>query len=170
MLKAAGRTPVTVQQNLSRLIASPRTFNLVVSNIPGPTVPMYMLGCNLEGAYPVVPLADQHAVSVGMITVHDRACFGVYADREALPDAEVLAHDIDDAITELLAGTHRVFETGSLLTRARATKPEGGSPFRSARPAPPVEPDVSSAEPAAGSDFERELQHLANHGTPRPNA
>jgi hypothetical protein len=93
-----------VQHTLSRFIASPRTFNLVVSNIPGPTVPMYMLGCPLEATYPVVPLADRHALSVGMTTVRDQACFGVYADRETLPDVDGLAHDIDEAIAELLAG------------------------------------------------------------------
>ena len=38
-----------------------------------------------------------------MTTVRDQACFGVYADREALPDADRLARDIDEAITELLA-------------------------------------------------------------------
>ena len=63
-------------------------FNLTVSNIPGPREPMYMLGCELEEAYPVVPLADEHALSIGMTTVKDRACFGLYADREALPDAD----------------------------------------------------------------------------------
>jgi WS/DGAT/MGAT family acyltransferase len=103
-LKAAGHTPGVIQNAISRLIASPRTFNLVVSNIPGPAEPMYMLGCPLEATYPVVPLADRHALSVGMTTVRDRACFGVYADREAFPDAGVLARDIDDAIAELLAG------------------------------------------------------------------
>jgi hypothetical protein len=112
VLKAAARTPVAVQQTLSRLIASPRAFNLVVSNIPGPTVPLYMLGCPLHATYPVVPLADNHAVSVGMTTIHDQACFGVYADRQALPDVDILARDIDRAITELLAcaaeGTHGV--------------------------------------------------------------
>jgi hypothetical protein len=103
VLKAAARTPVTVQQTLSRFVASPRTFNLVVSNIPGPAVPMYMLGCPLQATYPVVPLSEHHAVSVGMTTVQDQACFGVYADRERLPDVDMLAHDIDRAITELKA-------------------------------------------------------------------
>lgn len=102
-LKAAAHTPSPVQHALSRMIASPRTFNLVVSNIPGPTVPLYMLGCELRATYPVVPLADRHAVSVGMTTVGDRACFGVYADREALPDVDRLARHIDEAIGELLA-------------------------------------------------------------------
>ncbi len=105
-LKAAERTPVALQGALARVFASAHTFNLVVSNIPGPRLPLYLLGCRLEGAYPVVPLADSHALSVGMTTVDDRACFGVYADREALPDADALARDIRDAIAELLARTH----------------------------------------------------------------
>jgi diacylglycerol O-acyltransferase / wax synthase len=104
-LKAAAHTPGVVQHAISRIMASPRTFNLVVSNIPGPPEPLYMLGCPLNATYPVVPLADHHAVSVGMTTIRDQACFGVYADRESLPD--ILAHDIDQAITELLAGTHQ---------------------------------------------------------------
>jgi hypothetical protein len=58
-------------------------------------------GCALEAAYPVVPLADGHAVSVGMTTIGGRACFGVYADREALFDAGLLAGDIDSALSEL---------------------------------------------------------------------
>jgi hypothetical protein len=102
-LKAAEHTPGVVQHAISRVIASPRTFNLVVSNIPGPTEPMYLLGCPLEATYPVVPLADQHAVSIGMTSIGERACFGVYADREVLPDAGALAGDIDNALTELLA-------------------------------------------------------------------
>jgi WS/DGAT/MGAT family acyltransferase len=101
-LKAAEHTPARVQHVLSRMIASPRTFNLVVSNIPGPTGQPYLRGCPLTEVYPVVPLADRHAVSVGMTTVRDRACFGVSTDREALPDADALARDIDDAISELL--------------------------------------------------------------------
>ena len=103
-LKAAAHTLPPVQNTLSRFIASPRTFNLVVSNIPGPAEPMYMLGCPLEATYPVVPLTDRHALSIGMTTVRDRACFGVYSDRATLPDADGLARDIDNAITELLAG------------------------------------------------------------------
>jgi hypothetical protein len=101
--KAAEHAPGPVQHAISRIFASPRTFNLVVSNIPGPAQPMYMHGCRLEAAYPVVPLADRHALSVGMTSVRDRACFGIYADREAIPDADDFARDVDAAITELLA-------------------------------------------------------------------
>ena len=78
----------------------------MVSNIPGPArADVHARLSRCEAVYPVVPLSDRHRVSVGMTTVCERACFGVYADREALPDAHMLAHDIDVAISELLACT-----------------------------------------------------------------
>jgi len=94
--------PRAAQHALSRRIASPRTFNLTVSNIPGPREPMYMRGCKLEEAYPVVPIADEHAVSIGMTTVRDTACFGLYAARDPLPDSDRLAESVDHSIDELL--------------------------------------------------------------------
>ncbi len=123
-LKLAEHTPGVVQHAISRMIASPRMFNLVVSNIPGPAAPTYMLGCPLQAAYPVVPLSDRHAVSVGMTTIGEHACFGVYADRQALPDPSRLAGDIDDALSELLA---RAEQTTRILSshdpRAAAAEP-----------------------------------------------
>ena len=98
-----GYAPRVVQRLLSRLAASPRAFNLVVSNIPGPREPLYMLGCELAEVYPVVPLADGHAVSIGMTTIKDEAFFGIYADRESLPDADLLAECLDESLDELLA-------------------------------------------------------------------
>jgi diacylglycerol O-acyltransferase / wax synthase len=102
MLKALGYAPRPLQHAVARLVASPRAFNLVVSNIPGPPLALYMLGCELEEAYPVVPLADQHAVSIGMTTINDRAFFGIYADRQMLPDADLLAADVDDSVEDLI--------------------------------------------------------------------
>jgi diacylglycerol O-acyltransferase / wax synthase len=101
-LQALGRAPRIVQHAASHLVASPRVFNLVVSNIPGPPMPLYMLGCELTEVYPIVPLAGGHALAIGMTTVQRDACFGLYADREALPDTDRLAGHIDAAIDELL--------------------------------------------------------------------
>jgi WS/DGAT/MGAT family acyltransferase len=101
-LRALGHAPRMVQHAASHLAASPRAFNLVVSNIPGPRIPLYMRGCELKEVYPVVPLANSHALSIGMTTVQREACFGLYADRDALPNADRLADHIDAAIDELL--------------------------------------------------------------------
>jgi diacylglycerol O-acyltransferase len=101
-LQALAHGPRTLQRAASHLVASSLAFNLVVSNIPGPTQPLYMLGCRLTHAYPVVPLAEGHALSIGMTTVQGEACLGVYADRQALPDVDRLAGHLDSAIDELL--------------------------------------------------------------------
>jgi len=103
VLGAIGYAPRLVQRILTRLVSSPRTFNLVVSNIPGPREPLWMLGCPLREAYPVVPLADQHALAIGVTSIRDGLCFGLYADRKTLPDVDRLAGFIDAEIDQLLA-------------------------------------------------------------------
>jgi len=102
ILDLAAAAPSVVQRAMSRLVASPRTFNVVVSNIPGPQLPTWMLGCRLREAYPIVPLADRHALSIGFTSIDGGAFFGIYADRDAGPDAEHLAHDIGAELDELL--------------------------------------------------------------------
>ena len=110
VLQAAAYLPRVLQRLMSRAVASPRLFNLVVSNIPGPREPMYMCGMELEDAYPIVPLAERHALSIGITTVKDEACFGLYADQATLPDAERLARHLGAEIDALaaLAGGDRV--------------------------------------------------------------
>jgi diacylglycerol O-acyltransferase / wax synthase len=102
MLKLLGYAPHTLQHAISRLMANQRTFNLTVSNIPGPREPLYMLGCELEEVYPVVPIPDDHAVSIGLTTIKDQAFFGIYSDCQSLPDADRLARGIGESIDELL--------------------------------------------------------------------
>jgi diacylglycerol O-acyltransferase len=102
VMRSLGFVPAPVQRLASRLIASPRAFNLTVSNIPGPPEPLYMLGCELVEAYPVVPIADRHALSIGVTTVGDGAYFGLYADPESLPQGDWLAGAIDRSIDELI--------------------------------------------------------------------
>jgi diacylglycerol O-acyltransferase len=104
LLDLAAQTPRPVRGPISRVVASPRTFNLVVSNIPGPAEPLYMAGCRLQAAYPIVPLAERHDLSIGMTTIRDRACFGLYADRESLPDVDMIATSLEDAIDDLAVG------------------------------------------------------------------
>ena len=103
LVRLAGYAPRTLQRAVSRLVSSPRTFDLVVSNIPGPPEPLWMLGCPLEEAYPIVPFADEHSLSIGLTTVCEEAFLGLYADRRALPDADRLAELVDAEFDELLA-------------------------------------------------------------------
>src|SRR4051794_28297986 len=78
-------------------------FNISVSNIPGPMdAELRLAGCRLVEAYPIVPLAEGHSVSIGMTTVGHQAFFGLYADPQAL-DADELALDLNAAIDELVS-------------------------------------------------------------------
>ena len=106
-LKLAGSAPRAVQRLVSRVMASPRMFNLVVSNIPGPSEPMYMAGCELKEAYPVVPLAQGHTLSIGMTTVRDRACFGLYADGKGLAGVGKVAAALERSTDELMEVSRR---------------------------------------------------------------
>lgn len=102
-LQALARMPKTVQRALAEAVAHPRLFNLVVSNLPGPALPLHLRGCRLRELHPAVPLADRHALSIGVATVAGRACFGLYHDKATLPDADALAADLDASIDELVA-------------------------------------------------------------------
>jgi diacylglycerol O-acyltransferase / wax synthase len=104
-VQSIGLVPAPVRKAVSRFVASPRTFNLVVSNIPRPTERLYLRGCELKEAYPVVPLADRHALSIGVTNVGEELCFGLYADRESLPDAQSVAEDLEESIDELLVAS-----------------------------------------------------------------
>ena len=103
VLDALGYAPRMVRRLASRLIASPQVSNLTISNIPGPQIPLYLIGCEVTRAYPVVPLVDGHGISIGMTTVGGQACFGVYAQAELAGEADLIAERIDAAIDELLA-------------------------------------------------------------------
>jgi diacylglycerol O-acyltransferase / wax synthase len=96
-------TPGPLQHALAHTFAHPRLFNLTISSVPGPAVPRYLRGCRLREVHSAVPLAGRHALSIGVVTVAGNACFGVLADKEALPDADALGAALDEAVDELLS-------------------------------------------------------------------
>jgi diacylglycerol O-acyltransferase / wax synthase len=97
------RTPGPLQHALAHAFAHPRLFNLTISSVPGPAVPRYLRGCRLREVWSAVPLADRHALSIGVVTVAGTACFGLFADAETLPDADSLGADLEAALDELVA-------------------------------------------------------------------
>jgi hypothetical protein len=102
LLAALSWAPRPLRRVTAHALASPQLSNLTISNIPGPRVPLYLMGSELRSAYPVVPLAAGHRISIGMTTIHERACFGVYAEAELAADADRILRGIDRSIDELL--------------------------------------------------------------------
>jgi diacylglycerol O-acyltransferase / wax synthase len=100
----SGFAPPTLHALGARLVSSlsRRVFNLVVTNVPGPQFPLYAGGALMVAAYPVVPLAKGQAVSVGLTSYNGGVFYGLNADRDAMPDLDVLAQCIEDALVELV--------------------------------------------------------------------
>lgn len=90
LLGALGILPEPLRDAAARLAASPRMYNLTISNVPGPRFPVYLRGCELREAAPVIPLPDHHALSIGIFTYRDQLTFAGYADPAALPDVGYL--------------------------------------------------------------------------------
>lgn len=93
--------PPTIMSQAARLQSRQRFFNLVVTNIPGPQYPLYLLGRRLDAFYPVVPLAHHQALGIAIMSYDGRLGFGLLADYDTLPDLEDLADDLSKAIAEL---------------------------------------------------------------------
>ena len=98
---ALGMLPDPLRTGAARMVGSKRVYNLTVSNIPGPRFPLYVQGAELLEAYPVVPIAEDHALSIGMFSYRDHMHFGLYADPEALPDVRGLPDALNAAMLAL---------------------------------------------------------------------
>jgi diacylglycerol O-acyltransferase len=99
----SGFAPPTIMAQAARLQARQRLFNLVVTNVPGPQFPLYLLGRELEAVYPMVPLAENTALGIAILSYNGQLNFGLVADYDALADVEVLADELRSAIEELAA-------------------------------------------------------------------
>jgi WS/DGAT/MGAT family acyltransferase len=118
LLGALGALPSPLKDVAARAAASPRVYNLTVSNVPGPRVPVYMLGAELAEVHPVVPIPEGHALSIGIFTYRDSAFFGLYADPDALPEVERLPAALSASI---LALERAVREVPAALPSAAGT-------------------------------------------------
>jgi diacylglycerol O-acyltransferase / wax synthase len=95
--------PPTILAQASRLNFSTRLFNLLVTNIPGPQVPLYVLGRRLEDLFPVAFLPEDHALAVAIMSYNGGLDYGLLGDYDAMPDLEVVADGIEASLAELLA-------------------------------------------------------------------
>ncbi len=103
LTELSGFAPPTIVAQAARLQARQRLFNLVVTNVPGPQLPLYVLGRELEGLYPMVPLAENTALGIAIMSYNGQLNFGLVSDYDALRDLETLAEELRSTIEELVA-------------------------------------------------------------------
>ena len=101
LTELAGFAPPTIASQAARLQSRQRLFNLVVTNVPGPQVPLYLLGHRLKALYPVVPLTKNTSLGVAAMSYCGRLSFGLLADYDALPDLGDVVADFKGALFDL---------------------------------------------------------------------
>jgi WS/DGAT/MGAT family acyltransferase len=126
LLRGMDALPGFVKERAARLAASPRMYNLTVSNVPGPRIPLYAAGAKVETIYPVIPSPDEHALSIGVLSYAGGVHFAAYADPSVLPEAADLGPLFRAAIQEL----------ESAVGTARAPSERRGAHHQAAAPIP----------------------------------
>jgi diacylglycerol O-acyltransferase len=128
IIEATGWAPPTINRLLSSAMSRPLLFNLVVSNVPGPQQPLYLLGRRLREIYPFVPLSPQnHALAIGMISYDGAVYVGLASDRDVVPDLDDLVGAIRAALREQPVPRRRPSK------KAAAARPAKRRPAKRAR-------------------------------------
>jgi diacylglycerol O-acyltransferase / wax synthase len=94
--------PPTLLAQAARINFSTRLFNLTVTNVPGPQVPLYVLGRELEDIFPIGFLPPNQALFVAIMSYNGGINFGLLADYDSMDDVDVIASGIETAIAELV--------------------------------------------------------------------
>jgi len=95
--------PPTILAQASRLNFSTRLFNLIVTNVPGPQFPLYVLGREMLQAYPVAFLPESHALAIAIMSYNGQMNFGLLGDYDALPDIDSLGESIAAELAMLVS-------------------------------------------------------------------
>ncbi|MGA9859806.1 MAG: wax ester/triacylglycerol synthase family O-acyltransferase [Solirubrobacteraceae bacterium] len=134
--------PPTVLAQASRLNFSTRLFNLLVTNIPGPQMPLYVLGRELEDLFPVAFLPEDHALAVAIMSYNGSLDYGLLGDYDAMPDIDIVADGIESTLAELLAAARsgRPRRQTDAQARKNDATPAGDTPAvaPNGKPAPIV--------------------------------
>jgi diacylglycerol O-acyltransferase len=93
--------PPTLLAQSARINFSTRLFNLVVTNVPGPQMPLYVLGRELEDCFPVGFLPPNQALFIAIMSYNGGIDFGLLADYDSMDDVDVVAEGIEGSIAEL---------------------------------------------------------------------
>lgn len=103
IINAVGFGPATLHAAAARLASniSSRTYNLAVTNVPGPQTARYLGGARLVASYPVMPLTPSQSLTIGLTSYDGSVFVGVNADFDSVPDLDVLVADLRESVVEL---------------------------------------------------------------------
>jgi diacylglycerol O-acyltransferase len=93
--------PPTLLAQASRVNFSTRLFNLIVTNVPGPQFPLYLLGREMEEIVPIAFLPENHALAIAIMSYNGKVDFGLLADYDAMPDLDDFGALLEESLAEL---------------------------------------------------------------------
>ena len=103
LTQLSGFAPMTVMDQASRVMARQRFFNVVVTNVPGPQIPLYLAGKRLIDTFPMVPLAKNQALGIALLSYAGNINFGLVGDYDLMWDLDSFADDVRESLSELAA-------------------------------------------------------------------
>jgi diacylglycerol O-acyltransferase len=103
--------PPTLLAQASRINFSTRLFNLIVTNVPGPQIPLYVLGRELQDVFPVAFLPENHALAIAIMSYNGGTDFGLLGDYDSMEDIETIASGIMESLADLLAAAEAIQAT-----------------------------------------------------------
>jgi diacylglycerol O-acyltransferase / wax synthase len=124
LMQSVGMLPGPIKSIVTRAASSSRTFNLTVSNVPGPRFPLYAAGSRVRSIFPVIPLAGSHALAIGVLTYEGGLHVALHADPVSLPGAEALPDLFARALDDL---EEALRESGGEPRRVRTARPAAGA-------------------------------------------
>jgi WS/DGAT/MGAT family acyltransferase len=127
LTKLTDFAPSTIVAQAARLQPAQRFFNLVVTNVPGPQFPLYVLGRKMESIFPMVPLARRQALCIGIMSYNGQINYGLIGDYDAMADLDSFALDLEAATAEALASAPAKPKRAKAKSRAKAAASANGS-------------------------------------------
>ena len=127
LTKLTDFAPATIASQAARLQPAQRFFNLVVTNVPGPQFPLYVLGRKMESIFPMVPLARRQALCLGIMSYNGQVNFGLIGDYDAMADLESFALDLEAATAETIATAGAKPKRAKARAKARAASNGSGT-------------------------------------------
>ncbi|MGI9600353.1 MAG: wax ester/triacylglycerol synthase family O-acyltransferase [Acidimicrobiales bacterium] len=103
LIDVGNHVPSAVLDFLTRLVGDQHVFNLVVTNLPGPPVPLYLDGALVRELVPIVPLGGNLTLGVAVLSYDGDVVLAFHADGEACPDVEVMARAVREGFDGLAA-------------------------------------------------------------------
>ena len=101
LLNIGNHMPPVLHSFLARSLFATRLFNVTITNVPGPQIPLYYFGSKVQEIWPLVPIAASHAVGLAVFSYDGRLFFCINADRDTVPDLDVLNTGIAESLAEL---------------------------------------------------------------------